>query len=162
MRSFLNWLSKAERIVALSCMGLMTLLVICDVTSRELFNQGLPWAQKTAVYFMIWGGFLGACLVTQKASHLRPEIADKLWSKSPLLFVRIQNIVSLFFCMVFCYAAFLYVAESREFGDKSVVLGVSLWLLQLIIPYTFLSMSLRHLFYLMHPSEQLKLEKELH
>lgn len=162
MKSFIDILGRVERILAALFMGAMTILVVFDVGSREIFNQGIPWAQKTAVYFMIWGGFLGAVMVSEKASHLRPEVADKLWSKKPELFVRIQNLITLVFCFTFTYASISYVAESLEFGDKSVVLQVPLWVLQLIIPYTFLSMGLRNLYFLFRPNEQLQIKKELH
>lgn len=142
-------------------MGIMTVLVIMDVLSREIMNEGIPWAQKAAVYLMIWGGFIGAILVTEKAGHLRPEVADKLWGeKGKLIFVRVQNLVMLILSAVFSYYAFLYVQESFSFGDKSIVLQVPLWTLQLIIPYTFISMGLRNIFFLMNPDEQLKLKKE--
>jgi TRAP-type C4-dicarboxylate transport system permease small subunit len=106
------------------------------------------------------GRFLGAVLVTSKAGHLRPEIGDKLWAKRPLLFIRIQNFLTLCFTVFFLYASYNYVAESYEFGDKSVALKVPLWFLQLIIPYTFFSMSLRHLYFLINPQEQLQYKRE--
>lgn len=162
MQKFIDIIGKIERLLATIFMGGMTSLVIFDVISREVFNQGLPWAQKTAVYLMIWGGFLGAIIVSEKGAHLRPEIGDKLWSKFPHGFVRVQNLVSVVFCFFFVYASISYVAESMEFGDKSVVLKVPLWTLQAIIPYTFFSMGLRNIFYLIYPQKQLELDKELH
>lgn len=160
MISFIKLLGSIERLFATFFIGAMTLLVIFDVFSREIMNQGIPWAQKTAVYFMIWGGFLGAISISEKAGHLRPEIADKIWGKKQWLFVRMQNLVSIIFCFVFIYASIGYVSESLEFGDKSVVLKVPLWVLQLIIPYTFTSMALRNLYFLFNPARQLEIKTE--
>ncbi len=161
MQKLINILSRFEKIIASISMALMTILVICDVISREVFNTGIPWAQKSAVYLMIWGGFVGAILVAEKASHLRPEVGDKLWGeKGKLIFVRIQNFVMFLFCAMFVYYAYSYVKESFSFGDKSVVLQVPLWTLQIIIPYTFFSMGLRNVFFFFNPNEQLKLKKE--
>lgn len=162
MKKLVTFLGKIERFMATFFMGAMTLLVIMDVFSREVLNQGYPWAQKTAVYFMIWGGFLGAIMISEKAGHLRPEVGDKLWQKHLTLFVRIQNILTIFFCGVFLYASIGYVNESMDFGDKSVVLKVQLWILQLIIPYTFLSMGIRNLYFFIYPEQQLSIKKELH
>lgn len=163
MKKLIDILSKIERNFAKLFMGLMTSLVIFDVISREVFNTGLPWAQKSAVYLMIWSGFLGAIMVSEKASHLRPEVADKLWGeKGKFLFVRIQNFVSIIFCIIFINASLKYVGQSIEFGDKSVVLDVPLWVLQIIIPYMFFSISVRHLYFLLFPNEQLIIEKEIH
>jgi C4-dicarboxylate transporter DctQ subunit len=163
MKKFLNVLSKIEGWMAIICAGSMTFLVILDVIARELFNSGFPWAQKGAVFLMIWAGYLGAIIVSSKAAHLRPEIGDKVWGeKKQELFVRVQNLVTLAFCSIFTYGAIRYVIESREFGDKSVVTGISLWILQLVIPYTFASMAIRNLYYLVNPKEQLSLEKGFH
>ena len=163
MNKFISILSRFEKIVAASCMGIMTVLVICDVLSREFLNKGIPWAQKSAVYLMIWGGFIGAVLITEKAAHLRPEVADKIWGeKGQKLFVRIQNFTMLVFCFVFTYYAFLYVKESFSFGDKSVVLQVPLWTLQVVIPYTFLSMGIRNIYFLFNPDAQIAIKKEIH
>jgi TRAP-type C4-dicarboxylate transport system permease small subunit len=161
MIAFIKVLGSIERLMATIFMGVMTLLVIFDVFSREVMNQGIPWAQKSAVYLMIWGGFLGAISISEKASHLRPEIADKLWGKKQWLFVRFQNIVTIIFCVIFVIASVNYVGESFEFGDKSVVLKVPLWILQLIIPYTFASMALRNIYFLFNPAKQLEIKKEI-
>ena len=163
MKEVITILSMVEKNIAKVFMGLMTALVIFDVISREIFNTGLPWAQKSAVYLMIWSGFLGAIMISEKAAHLRPEVADKIWGeKGKILFVRIQNLVSILFCSFFMFASYRYVSQSFEFGDKSVVLDIPLWILQLIIPYMFFSILLRHLYFLLNPNEQLAIKKEIH
>jgi C4-dicarboxylate transporter DctQ subunit len=161
MKKIIETLSKIEKKMAALFIGIMTILIIFDVLSREIFNKGIPWAQKSAVYLMIWGGFIGAILVAEKAAHLRPEVADKIWGeKGKFHFVRIQNFIMMIFCGIFLYYSYLYVAESYSFGDKSVVLQVPLWVLQLVIPYTFFSMSLRNIYFIFNPNEQLLLKKE--
>lgn len=163
MQKLITLISYIEKKLAILFVGIMTSLVIFDVISREVFNIGLPWAQKAAVYLMIWSGFLGAIMIAEKAAHLRPEIADKLWGeKGQILFVRVQNFFLIAFYAAFTYASFLYVSESYSFGDKSVVLDVPLWLLQIIIPYTFISMGIRSLNFLIFPTRQLSMAKEIH
>lgn len=163
MKNFLNILSRFESWLAVISVTAMTVLVVMDVMARELFNSGHPWAQKGAVFLMIWAGYLGAIQVSNKAAHLRPQIADKVWGEQhQVLFVRIQNFVTLLFCAIFSYAAFFYVLDSQELGDKSVVTGIPLWILQLVIPYTFFSMALRNIYFMLHPQEQLSIAKDLH
>ena len=45
MIGFIKVLGSIERMIATIFMGAMTLLVIFDVFSREILNQGIPWAQ---------------------------------------------------------------------------------------------------------------------
>jgi TRAP-type C4-dicarboxylate transport system permease small subunit len=151
----LDLLTKVERLTAALLIAVLTLFVILDVTAREVLHVGIPWAQKGAVYMMIWAGFLGAILVTHKVEHLRPEIADKFWQgKLKPFYLRAHNFLIFIFTALMCYYSFLYVAESKEFGDQNVLINMSMWILQAIIPYTFFSMSSRYLFFIFSPREK--------
>jgi TRAP-type C4-dicarboxylate transport system permease small subunit len=79
MNVLLHRLTQLEKFVAALFILILTAFVITDVMARELFQTGLPWAQKASVQLMIWAGFLGAALMVQKGDHLRPEAGDKLW-----------------------------------------------------------------------------------
>jgi TRAP-type C4-dicarboxylate transport system permease small subunit len=155
MKSLCDLLTKIERLIASLLILLLTALVITDVAAREIFKTGLPWAQKGAVYMMIWAGFLGAILIAHKAEHLRPEVADKLWTgKSKIYFLRIQNFLVFLFCGAMTWYSIQYVSESREFADRNIIIDTPMWILQMVIPYSFFSMSLRYLFYTFSPKEK--------
>lgn len=151
----LDYLTRIERLIASLLIFLLTTFVVLDVGTREIMKTGIPWAQKGAVYMMIWAGFLGAILITHKVEHLRPEVADKLWSgKLKGLYLRIHNLLVLIFTLSMAYYSYGYVLESKEFGDRNVIIDMSMWVLQVIIPYTFLSMSLRYLYFIFFPREK--------
>ena len=151
----LDYLTKVERLFAALLVVILTAFVVIDVGARELFKTGIPWAQKGAVYLMIWTGFLGAIIVTQKVEHLRPEVADKLWKgKWKGLYLRFHNFLILIFTLTMAYYSYGYVMESKDFGDRNVIIDMPMWLLQLIIPYTFSSMSLRYLYFIFFPREK--------
>jgi TRAP-type C4-dicarboxylate transport system permease small subunit len=122
----------------------MTLLVISDIGGRELFGTGLAWAQKIAVYMMIWAGFIGASITQGKGGHLRPEIADKIWpAKFHGQFHTIRWAVTAVFCLFAAYHSFLYLQESIELGDRSPIVDFPLWIVQTVIPITFILMALQ-------------------
>jgi TRAP-type C4-dicarboxylate transport system permease small subunit len=155
MEKILERLHKSEKFVASVLIFVLTVFVVLDVASREIYQRGIPWAQKGAVYLMIWAGFIGAILVTHKVEHLRPEIADKLWKgKSKNFYLRFHNFLVFCFTLSMTYYSVLYVLESKEFGDRNVIIDVAMWVLQLIIPYAFASMSLRYLFFIFFPREK--------
>lgn len=155
MERFLHSLTQIEKFLASVLVGLLTLFVVLDVGAREIFKTGIPWAQKGAVYMMIWTGFLGAILVTHKVEHLRPEVADKLWKGSlKKVYLRLQNLLIFIFTLTMFYYSYIYISESREFGDRNVIIDMPMWVLQMIIPYTFLSMSLRYLYFIFFPREK--------
>lgn len=155
MGKFLDHLSSLERLGASVLIFFLTAFVVIDVGAREIFQTGIPWAQKGAVYMMIWAGFLGAILVTHKIEHLRPEVADKLWKgRGKIFYLRIQNLLVFLFTILMAWYSFQYVAESREFGDRNVILDMPMWALQTIIPYTFISMSLRYSYLVLFPRDK--------
>ncbi|MFP5457562.1 MAG: TRAP transporter small permease [Bacteriovoracia bacterium] len=161
MTQLLQRLTQIEKFIGGLFILVLTTLVITDVMAREFFKTGLPWAQKAAVQLMIWAGFLGAALMAQKGDHLRPEAGDKLWKgKLAPVVERLRNLVITLFCGTLGYYAVLYVLESKEFAEEHVVLGVQLWILQLIIPWTFFSMALRHAYFTWKPL--VKTERSLH
>jgi TRAP-type C4-dicarboxylate transport system permease small subunit len=130
----------------------MTLLVLLDIIGREVLQTSFPWAQKSAVYLMIWMGFVGACLTSAKGAHLRPEIADKLWrGVGKTLSQFLEQALIATFCGGMAYLAWDYVGESKTMGDLSVVTGTPMWMIQAAIPYTFASMAIRHSFYAFFP-----------
>lgn len=148
MKSFLDFITKVEKVVAAITVFSLTALIVSDIFSRELLNSGLAWAQKSAVYFMIWAGFLGASLASSHGAHLRPEIADKLWpEKSKNLFFGLQNFFIATFCIAGSYFGYNYLQESIELGDSDPILGLPLWIVQIIIPITFLLMGFKHSVY---------------
>lgn len=152
MAKILSILTKIESVMASIFVLFLTLFVIVDVAAREVFKTGIPWTQKSAVYLMIWTGFLGAVLITQKAEHLRPEIADKIWKgKAAKFYLHAQNFLVLIFCVMMAYNSYLYVAESKEFADRNIILDIPMWWLQMIIPYAFTSMSIRYLYFTFYP-----------
>lgn len=153
-RSLLSLMLKLESAVGALSILFIALFVISDVLSREIFNVGFSWAQKTSVYLMLWAGFLGAAITASKAAHLRPQVGDKVWKNHLVLFIRVQNILQLFFSLLMTYASYQYVNESFEFGDRSVSLDLPLWIIQLVIPYGFLSIGLRSFYFLLYPSDQ--------
>ncbi|HXH76570.1 MAG TPA: TRAP transporter small permease subunit [Bacteriovoracaceae bacterium] len=151
----LDVLTKIEKVIASLFIFVLTVFVILDVGARELFKTGIPWAQKGAVYMMIWAGFIGAILVAHKLEHLRPEVADKFWTgKLKPWYLRIQNFLVFIFCAVMAWYSVVYVIESREFADRNIIIDMPMWILQSVIPYCFFSMSLRYLYYSFSPREK--------
>ncbi len=118
-----------------------------------LGRGGIVWAQKLSLYFMLWGGLFGSALASAKGSHLRPEIADKVLPKKILPYIKVieQFVVSSFFLFL-AFLSFIYVKESITLDEVNPVTEISLWKVQLIFPYVFTSMGLRHFCYGIFPS----------
>lgn len=141
----------------------ITLLVVSDIFSREVLNQGLAWAQKYAVYLMIWVGFLGSALATSTGGHLRPEIGDKVWpEKLHPFYHRLRHFITSVFCFGGTYFGIKYVQESLELGDMNPVINQPLWIFQIIIPVSFALIAIKSLLFALVPSTMPPVKMEAH
>lgn len=162
MKTFLIKLNQFEKNLSAILLALMALAVMIDVSAREVFSSSVPMASKIAVVLMIWVGFIGVSIVQMELGHLRPEMMDKKFLNSQFKYhyLRLQSFVILAFSSLLMIYAFLYVKESYEFGDKSIVLGVKLWVLQSVMVYSFFSLVLKSLFFVIYPKECENFKKE--
>jgi len=164
LKKLVNILDVIQRYMAAFCILLLSVLICIDIFGRELFSQGVPWAQKCSVYLMIWAGFLGASITNIKGAHLRPEVADKLWpEKMKPLFHRLRHLVTSIFCFFGVWFSSEYVQESVELGDTSPILNdFPLWIVQFIIPATFFLMGIVSLIYSINSEIAPNKKREIH
>lgn len=153
LRALLEALNRFERAICAVCFGLLALLMVVDIFSREVLQQSFHRGPKLAIDLMIWGGFLGASLCVAAGTHLRIEAADRLWPDSwRSLVTRVQTLVTFAFCLAFAWVSAKYVGESRQMGEVGVVTGVPIWMVQLVIPVSFGSMAFRYLMHALFPA----------
>ncbi|MDA8791741.1 TRAP transporter small permease subunit [Bacteriovoracaceae bacterium] len=137
---------KLERMTIFTLLFIMCTSLIFDVLLREIFSYSLVWAQKLSVYLMIWIGLIGASVVMKKNEHLAPTIGEKLTKKYlGKLYIILKYSILTSFCFYLCYYSFLYVHESYEFADKSLVFSIPQWCFQLIFIYVFFMVGFRSL-----------------
>ena len=152
-RRFLAILFRVEASVAAFAYLVIALLLIADVTSRELLGSSIWGAQRISVYLMIVTGFLGLGLAADRGRHLRPRFADGL---IPARFAKAANRVgSVIMFAVFSWFAWLsvgFVMASYEYGDLAQTIKTPLWMIELIVPYAFVSIALRYLFFAIWPA----------
>ncbi len=140
MKKLLYNLCVFEKTLSIISLSSIFILILIDVLGREFFGRGIPFAQKLSSHAMIWMGFLGTILVSVQSSPVQPEIAKKI----QLNLKRISVFFTACFCLLFGILAVQYVKESFVLGDKNVITGLPLWVVQMIIPYTFFSLCLRY------------------
>ena len=130
----------------------ITVFVVADIFSREILSFSVVWAQKGAVYLMIWAGFIGSSLATSKGAHLRPEIGDKLWPlKFQPTYHRIRHFVTAIFCFFGGVYGIMYLHESFQMGDTNPVIRMPLWIIQIVIPITFYLSAFKNIVYALVP-----------
>ena len=152
-QAFLRALFRLEAAVAILAFLVISLLLLADVGMRELLGSSIWGAQRIAVYLMIITGFLGLGLAADRGRHLRPRFADRL--VPPRLTRAADRAGSVIMFVVFVYFAWLgvdFVRAAYRYGDLAQTIKIPLWLIELIVPYAFLSISLRYLFFALWPA----------
>lgn len=148
----LNALLKLESLVAAVAYSIVGILLMVDVLGREFLGTSLFGAQKMAVYAAIVAGFLGMALATAAGSHLRPAFMDGLIPYGMRqAFSRAGDVVSALVYLALAWVAIGFVAQTMQAGDRAAVLYWTLWPIQLVIPYAFVSCALRHLAFAWRP-----------
>ena len=149
----LNALQRIEGAVAALAYATVALLLMGDVLGRELFGEGIFGAPKMAVYAAIVAGFLGLALATGAGSHLRPAFLDGVFQdRLDRRVWQIADVISAFIYLGLAWVAIEFVQSTRESGDRAAVLYWTLWPIQLVMPYAFLSCAFRHGLYVVAPA----------
>lgn len=148
----LSSLLRVEAAVAATAFVAAAMAIMADVVGRELLGQGIWGAAKFAVFCAVTAGFLGIGIATHAGMHLRPTFTDGWLPRSwqPAL-GRLGHLVTALLFFTMAWYAGQYVAETRSFGQMAPVLEFPLWMIQVLMPYAFISNGLRNLIYAISP-----------
>lgn len=130
----------------------MTAVVFADVISREVTGSGLPWARQVGVWANIVVTMIGLGIASSTGAHLRPRFADR-WlpaSWDPVL-VRIQEAIMAAFSLAFAVLIGVVVFDSFVLQERSAILRVVVWPMQLVLVVAFVIAGLRHFGFALYP-----------
>ncbi|WP_119420668.1 TRAP transporter small permease [Desertibaculum subflavum] len=151
-RRFLDGLHRVECLVAVAAFSFIALILLADTLGRELFSQGVFGAQRYAVFALVIGAYMGLGIATATGSHLRPRFADSwlpaAWGPAV---DRVADLVTGLFLTGVAAAAAMFVLQSIEVEERTMVLDWLVWPFQLAIPLGFLSAAIRYFFFAAYP-----------
>lgn len=156
-RQWVSLLYKASRNLVAGVLGLMVLLVVVDVTGRNLFDLSFPGTVELNEYFLIIIGFIGIFQTHHENGHVS---VDLLYIRLPGRVKRAldftNNAMILSFCLVFLYAgterfwAAFQCGETNWFG--AYVLPV--WGIRLVVPIGCFALCIQSLINIIDPEIQ--------
>ena len=105
-----------------------------------------------AVFAAIFAAFLGLTLATSANSHLRPQFADAWWPEAwHSAMARIGDLLSAGLFGTIGVIASIYVLETYANNDRAIILFWPLWIIQIVIPYSLFSSTIRHILFAARP-----------
>ena len=124
-------------------LGLLTLSSV-QVILRIFFKGGIANAETLMRYLVLWVAFLGACLATYKGRHINLDVISKiLRKKNKNLTKLLVSIVSFATLAVLLKSGIEFIIN--EIQGTDMVFFVPGWVLESVIPLTFLIMALIYL-----------------
>lgn len=143
IRQFDDFLAKIETWILIALLGIMVLLSFGQVILRNLFHEGILWADIFLRQLVLWVGFLGASLAVRERKHIAIDFLPHFLKESAAKLVRIgvditAGVISLFLTQ----AAWAFMQFERE-GESTLFLDIPVWFFQTILPFSFLMIAIR-------------------
>ncbi len=149
LKTISDILSKIEGSLVVFLISLMIILAFVQVVLRNLFSVGFLWADPFLRHLVLWIGFLGASLATQKEKHINIDLVTRFTSTKITNIIKI--VTNIFACGVTIFlanAGFVFLKnelESNEILFAIESLNFPAWYFQFIIPIGFSLMAFRFL-----------------
>jgi TRAP-type C4-dicarboxylate transport system permease small subunit len=132
--------------------GVITLLLFAlvffgclQIVLRNFFHSGLVWADPMMRHIVLWLGCLGGVMATSKMRHINIDVLSRLLpERFKSVRARVVNLATAVASSVLGLAALKLVIDERAFGEKDF-LNIDIWVLQLILPIAFFTISYRSL-----------------
>ncbi len=132
----------------ISSVILMLFFSFLQVILRNLFSTGIPGTDELLRHMVFWTGLAGASLLTKEGRHIKIDALAKALPE-PLegLRVLITNLLSAGISIMLFKTSLTFLGIERDFGESATlfIFRIPVWILQIVIPLTFLMMSFRFL-----------------
>ncbi len=142
-----RFLSLIESALVVVLLSVMILLAFLQVILRNFFSSGLLWADPFLRHLVLWVGFLGASLATQKEKHINLDILTRYLSPARANIVRAgTNLFAALVTGFLARAGWTFLQGEMTSAEPLFTIGgtdVPAWYFQLIIPIGFALMAFR-------------------
>lgn len=140
-----EWLDiKLEEWLLIMSFIFIILLVLLQVVARYILNASVGWSAELSRYLLIWITWISASYAIRKREHIRITVLVDRFSKNA------KKITELFvilvwgsFAFVMAYVGTEVVLQLYKMGQKTTTLGISMWVVYLIIPLGGILMLIR-------------------
>ncbi|MCX8093501.1 MAG: TRAP transporter small permease [Candidatus Goldbacteria bacterium] len=137
-------LYKFQRFFVVILFFLLLIIAFLQVFLRLFFRGGIESADSIIRYLVLWIGFLGASLATYKNRHINIDVASQFFKKLNKKFVSlIVFAISFAISILFLVAAVIFIIN--EFGSSNKITFIPVWILELVLPLSFLFITLTFL-----------------
>lgn len=136
-------LAMAERTAIVLLLTTLLGLALFQVILRAMLSSGLFWADALIRHMILWLGFLGASLAAYEQRHLGIDLLVRILpAKAQPWLLLLSHLTAVLVCMLLTQAAWAFVQSEMNAGTR-LIFGLPIWIGQTIMPFGFLSLTLR-------------------
>ena len=154
-------LGRLEQSLIALFLSVMILVAFLQIVLRNFFSTGFSWGDSLIRYLVVWVGFIGAALAAKEGKHICIEIASR-WIVGPRrrYLQALVNFVSAVVCGCLTYAAVKFIVFEAQM-ETTAFFSLPAWVPEIIIPITFVVMTLRFVLHLINELTGYHIEEEI-
>ncbi len=121
------WLCRCFERVAMLLLAVMTAFIVVQVTARNVFALGLPWAEELARYAGLGVVYLAVPLLLLQDRHIKVDLLlHRLRGVAARALQVVNELIVLGFALVFLWGGWLFLKRAANFSTAA--LGIPNWL----------------------------------
>ena len=141
---FFRLIDHAEEAIISLLLVCMTLLVFTDVVLRFGFNAGMIWSEELTLHMSAWFVLFGAAYGLKVGAHIGVDALVRTFSPfTQRVVTGIAIILSLVYCGLFIYGAWIYLAKMKKIGIELEDLPIQAWIAHSILLIGFVLLGIR-------------------
>jgi TRAP-type C4-dicarboxylate transport system permease small subunit len=123
----LAWLCRGFERVAMLLLAVMTAFIVVQVTARNVFALGLPWAEELARYAGLGVVYLAVPLLLLQDKHIKVDLLlTRVRGRAAVALHLANELIVLGFALVFLWGGWLFLKRAAAFSTAA--LGIPNWL----------------------------------
>lgn len=128
-------LQKIEKIVACTCISVMSVLVFANVVARFVFKHSMAVSDELSTYLFVLMSFMGTAIAARRRAHLGLTIVTDHVSPRVRLVINIfMYLLSAFFCLLIVIFGVQMVISQYQLGQESAAMQWPEWIYGSFVP----------------------------
>jgi len=141
----IRFLHRLEDSLLVFLLSALIVLASTQIVLRNLFDSGLVWVDPLLRVMVLWLGMIGAAVAAREHKHIQIDVLTRLLSSKILVPVQVLvDLFSAFVCLTIAWYGLTWIQYDYADQIKSFI-GVSAWMLEIIVPITFSIIGARYL-----------------
>ena len=139
-----TWGRLFENLLLTLLFGGMVLLAAGQIVLRNVFDNGLVWAEPLLRILVLWVGMVGAIAASRENRHIAIDMLSRYLRGRLLgIVVLLISIFTCAICALLAWHTFRFVRDEYLYSDVEVA-GLPIWLWQSILPFGFALIAWRY------------------